>query len=69
MIRWLGTITYLISMVLTSLNIYPINLVFGAIGAILWCLAGLQYRDNALIVGEVASSAIYIFGLIAWSLK
>ena len=69
MIRWLGTVTYLMSMVLTALNIYPINLIFGAIGGILWCMAGVRYKDKALILVEAASAGIYLFGLILWSLK
>lgn len=69
MIRWIGTVTYLISMFLTALNIYPLNLVFGAIGGILWCLAGIQYKDKALILVEAASATIYLFGLILWGIK
>jgi len=69
MIRWSGTAAYLIGMVLTALNIYPLNLIFGAIGGILWCLAGIQYKDKALILVEAASAAIYLFGLILWSMK
>lgn len=69
MIRWIGTATYLISMILTALNFYPLNLVFGAIGGTLWCIAGVQYKDKALILVEAASAGIYLFGLILWSLK
>ena len=69
MLRWYGTIFYMISMMLTSLNIFPLNLIFGAIGGILWCIVGFNYKDNALILVETASAAIYLFGLIMWSIK
>lgn len=56
-------------MVLTSLNVFPLNLLFGTIGGTLWCLVGLQQRDKALITVEAATAGIYLFGLVNWSLK
>jgi hypothetical protein len=59
----------MIGMLLTSLNIFPLNLIFGAIGGILWCIVGFNYKDRALILVEAASAGIYLFGLIHWSIK
>jgi hypothetical protein len=56
-------------MVLTTVNVYPLNLVFGSLGGLLWFVVGLQTKDNALAVVEFASAAIYLFGLVMWSLK
>lgn len=67
--RWSGTVFYLVGMVLTALNIYPLNLVFGALGGTLWCLVGIKAKDTALIVVEAASAGIYLFGLVIWSSK
>ena len=69
MIKWLGTITYLIGMVLTAFNIFPLNLIFSAIGGTLWCIAGFIARDKPLILVEMASAMIYLIGLIHWSVK
>jgi hypothetical protein len=69
MIKWLGTITYLIGMVLTTFNIFPLNLVFSAIGGTLWCAAGFIARDKPLILVEMASAMIYLIGLVHWSLR
>ena len=69
MLRWSGTIFYMIGMLLTALNIFPLNLIFGAIGGILWCIVGFSYKDKALILVEAASAAIYLFGLIVWLFK
>jgi hypothetical protein len=69
MLRWSGTAFYMIGMLLTALNIFPLNLIFGAIGGILWCIVGFSYKDKALILVEAASAAIYLFGLIMWSIK
>lgn len=64
--RWIGTILYLIGMVLTALNIYPLNLVFGMLGGTAWCLVGINWKDRALIIVEAASAGIYLFGLVRW---
>ena len=69
MLRWSGTIFYMIGMLLTALNIFPLNLIFGAIGGILWCIVGFNYKDKALILVEAASAAIYLFGLLNWWFK
>lgn len=69
MTRWTGTISYLIGMVLTSLNIFPLNLLFGAVGGALWCLVGIQGKDRALVTVEAASFGIYMFGIVNWSMK
>jgi hypothetical protein len=68
-VRWAGTAFYLVGMVLTAINIYPLNLVFGALGGALWCLVGIQWKDKALILVEAASAGIYLFGLIVWGMK
>jgi hypothetical protein len=69
MIKWLGTITYLIGMVLTAFNIFPLNLIFSAIGGTLWCIAGFIAKDKPLILVEMASAMIYLIGLIHWAVR
>lgn len=66
-LRWGGTVLYLIGMVLTAANIYPLNLVFGATGGLAWMVVGLLWKDRALVVVEAASAAIYTFGMLAWA--
>jgi hypothetical protein len=63
MIRWSGTVLCLIGIALTSLNIYPINLLFGLIGSFLWTVQGYLYRDNALLVVELVAVLMYMAGL------
>jgi len=63
MIRWSGTILCLIGIALTSLNIYPLNLVFGLVGSFLWTVQGYLYKDNALLVVELVAVLMYLGGL------
>lgn len=63
MIRWGGTILCLCGIALTSLNIYPLNLLFGLIGSFLWTVQGYLYKDNALLVVELVAVLMYMAGL------
>ena len=65
MIRWSGTILCLIGVALTSLNIYPLNLLFGLVGSFLWTVQGYLYRDNALLLVELVAVIIYLVGIVS----
>jgi hypothetical protein len=64
MIRWTGTILCLIGIALTSLNIYPLNLLFGLVGSLLWTVQGYLYRDYALLIVEAVAVLIYLAGVL-----
>ena len=65
--NWAGTVFYLVGMVLTSANIYPLNLLFGALGGFAWFIVGLSRNDAALIVVELAAAGIYLVGIFPWA--
>ena len=65
MIRWSGTVLCLIGIALTSLNIYPLNLLFGLVGSFLWTVQGYLYRDNALLLVELVAVLIYLIGIVS----
>jgi hypothetical protein len=65
-LRWGGTVLYLIGMVLTAMNIYPLNLFFGAFGGFAWMIVGIIWKDRALVLVEAASATIYTVGLGFW---
>jgi hypothetical protein len=64
MIRWGGTFLCLVGIALTSLNIYPLNLIFGLVGSFLWTVQGYLYRDNALLLVELVAVLIYFAGIV-----
>ena len=49
---------------MTSLNIYPLNLLFGLVGSFLWTVQGYLYRDNALLLVELVAVIIYMAGIL-----
>jgi hypothetical protein len=65
-LKWWGTGLCLIGIALTSINIYPLNIVFGLIGSGLWTLAGYLQRDTPLFLVEFVATIMYAFGLIAY---
>lgn len=62
--KWAGTILCLLGIGLTSLNIYPLNLLFGLTGSFLWTMVGLRTKDHALFVVEAVAVAMYLGGII-----
>ena len=55
----------MIGIALTSLNIYPLNLLFGLVGSFLWTVQGYLYRDNALLLVELVAVIIYLVGIVS----
>jgi hypothetical protein len=62
LLKWSGTILCLIGIGLTSLNIYPANILFGLIGSGLWAWAGWIQKDYALFLVEWVATLMYLFG-------
>ena len=62
--KWTGTILCLTGIYLTSLNIYPLNLVFGLIGSFLWSVEGLVAKDYPLFIVEAVAVAMYLGGIV-----
>ena len=62
--KWIGTILCLVGICLTSLNIYPLNLVFGLIGSFIWTVEGLVAKDYALFTVEAVAVAMYLNGIV-----
>jgi hypothetical protein len=65
-VKWLGTILCLIGIGLTSLNIYPLNIIFGLVGSGLWAASGYAQDDTPLFLVEIVAASLYLFGLIAY---
>jgi len=64
--KWLATCLCLIGIALTSFNIYPLNIIFSAIGSAMWAWAGWKQRDNPLLIVEAVAVFFYASGFITW---
>lgn len=62
--KWTGTVLCLIGIGLTSLNIFPLNLIFGFTGSLLWSVVGIQQKDYALFIVEFVAVLMYFYGIV-----
>jgi hypothetical protein len=64
-IEWSSTIVLITGVLLTSLNVYPANLVFNFVGNLGWFAIGFLWRKYSLIVVQTVILAIYFGGIAA----
>jgi drug/metabolite transporter (DMT)-like permease len=60
--KWIGTILCLIGILLTSFNIFPLNIYFGLLGSAVWALVGIYQEDIPLFVVEFVAVLFYVAG-------
>ena len=63
-IKWISTFLVLTGILLTNLNIYPINIVIHGVGAIGWTLAGHLTSDRALLTNFGLQLPLFMTGYI-----
>jgi len=66
MLKWTGTLLCLLGILLTSINIYPLNILIGMIGSGLWTYAGYEQDDMALFTVEIVAVAFYLAGIVLY---
>jgi hypothetical protein len=68
-IKWIASVFLIAGVILTSNNIYPLNLFFHAAGMFGWFIVSILWNDRALLVINAVSLAILINGLVAHYVK
>ena len=68
-IKWVASIIIIISVILTSNNIYPLNLFFYSAGLSGWVIVALLWNDRALLVVNAVSLSLLLNGLISYYVK
>ena len=63
-IKWTSSFFLIIAMMMTSANIFPINLYVALVGMIGWLIVGVLWHDRALIVLNAVSVGIYGIGIM-----
>ena len=48
-IKWISTFLVLVGILLTNLNIYPLNIYFHGFGVVGWTIAGFVSKDKAIL--------------------
>ena len=67
-IKWASSVILLVGMLLTTHNIYPVNLIFHLLGVMGWMFVALLWNDRALIIINAVSISIFANGLLSYVL-
>ena len=62
-LKWIGTFFVLIGIILTNVNVFPLNIFIHGFGVIMWTLHGLLIKDNAVITNFGCQIPIFGFGI------
>ena len=65
-IKWIASIILVGGVILTSNNIYPLNLIVHAIGMFGWFIVAVIWNDRALLVINAVSLVLLINGLVSY---
>ena len=65
-IEWAATVCFLISVVLTSLDIFPVNLYVSLATNLLWLWVGFIWRKWSLITVEAVVCVMYAVGIFRY---
>ena len=65
-IKWFSSITLIIAMMFTAVELFPINLFIANVGFIGWFVVGMLWHDRALILLNGIATFIFILGLLKY---
>lgn len=65
-LKWWGTTLCLVGIGLTSINVYPLNILFGLVGSALWTWAGWKQDDMPLFLVELVAVIMYFGGTVLY---
>ena len=68
-IKWIASIILVVGVILTSNNIYPLNLIVHAIGMFGWFIVAIIWNDRALLVINAVSLVLLVNGLVSYYVK
>ena len=59
-LKWLSTFLVLTGILLTNLNMYPINIMFHGAGVVGWTVAGFLSKDKAILTNFGSQIPLFI---------
>ena len=63
-LKWSSSIVLTLGIVLTSYNIYPLNLYVQVVGVFGWLLTGIITKDNTLVFINAVGFVVLISGIV-----
>lgn len=68
-VKWVGTFLIIVSMILTSNNLFPFNMMLQTAGVVCWLAVAVMWNDRSLIVLNSVALALFANGLLQHFLK
>jgi hypothetical protein len=62
-VEWSATATLLVGVVLTALNVFPLNIYLSVLGNLLWLAVAFHWKKMSLVVVELIILLIYLAGM------
>ena len=62
-LKWISTFLILTGILLTNLNIYPLNIYFHSLGVVGWTIEGVVSRDKAILTNFGLQIPLFIIGI------
>ena len=62
-LKWISTFLVLVGILLTNLNIYPLNIYFHGLGVIGWTIAGFISKDKAILTNFGLQIPLFVIGI------
>ena len=63
-VKWVSSIIIIVGMVLSSANIYPLNIWVHMFGVTGWLIVGMLWHDRALIFLNAVAIFVFASGLV-----
>ena len=62
-LKWISTFLVLTGILLTNLNIYPLNIYFHGLGVVGWTISGLLLKDKAILTNFGLQIPLFVIGI------
>jgi len=63
-LKWVATLVTIVGAICTSVNIYPLGPALLNLGALLWLIVAIKWREWSLITINATLLLIYTVGLV-----
>ena len=62
-LKWISTALVLTGILLTNLNIYPVNIYFHGLGFVCWTIAGFISKDRAILTNFGLQIPLFVIAI------
>lgn len=64
-VEWSATVVLMLGVLLTSLNVFPLNVFISGLGNFGWLVVAIMWKRWSLIIAQSVILTIYVYGLIS----